>query len=312
MFQSVNERYYSFNRFLKEKFGVKIRKVSVYAGFTCPNRDGKVGYGGCIYCYTPGFTPSNSNCRKPVGVQIEEAKSRLRKRGFKGKFLAYFQAFSNTYAPVTGFSEYYDEALKDGDVVGLAIGTRPDCVPDEVLLLLQGYAKERHVWIEYGLQSACNQTLEYINRGHTYAQFEDAVKRTQNRGIYICAHIILGLPGEDENRMYETVDRLSDLGIDGIKIHHLQVVKGTSLEEKYNEGHVKLLSVEDYVPLICNILERLSPRIVIHRLMGDIRDELLIAPRWALPKTEILASINRELERRCSCQGSYFKKEEWS
>ena len=312
MSQSVNERYYSFNRFLKEKFGVKIRKVSVNAGFTCPNRDGKVGYGGCIYCYTPGFTPSNSNCRKPVGVQIEEAKSRLRKRGFKGKFLAYFQAFSNTYAPVEVLKKLYDEALKDGDVVGLAIGTRPDCVPDEVLLLLQGYAKERHVWVEYGLQSACNQTLDYINRGHTYAQFEDAVKRTQNRGIYICAHIILGLPGEDENRMYETVDRLSDLGIDGIKIHHLQVVKGTSLEEKYNEGHVKLLSVEDYVPLICNILERLSPRIVIHRLMGDIRDELLIAPRWALPKTEILASINRELERRCSCQGSYFKKEEWS
>lgn len=172
-----------------------------------------------------------------------------------------------------------------------------------MLLLLEEYAKERHLWVEYGLQSANDKTLECINRGHNYAQFEDAVKRTQNRGIYICAHIILGLPGEDEQQMYKTIDRLCDLGIDGIKMHHLQVVKGTVLEERYGRGDVKVSSVEDYVSLVCNIVERLSPGIVIHRLVGDIRDQLLVAPRWALSKAEIFSRIDKELEYRGSYQG---------
>jgi len=302
------KRYYTFNRFLEEKLGVKVRKVSVNAGFTCPNRDGKVGYGGCVYCHNPGFVPSNTDNRRSVGTQIVEGKSRLKKRGFKGKFLAYFQAYSNTYAPVDILRRLYDEALNDEDVIGLAIGTRPDCVPDDVLSLLEGYAKDHHIWIEYGLQSAHNRTLEYINRGHNYAQFEDAVKRSRNRGIYICAHIILGLPGEEKEHMYETVDRLSDLGIDGVKIHHLQVVKGTALDERFRVGEINVLSVEDYIPLVCDVVERLSLRIVIHRLIGDTRDELLVAPRWILSKAEILSRIDREMEQRDSRQGDCYDK----
>ncbi len=298
-----NKRYYTFNRFLKEKLSVKVRKVSVTAGFTCPNRDGKVGYGGCTYCHNPGFTPPGSDGRKSIRAQVEEAKLRLRDGGFRGKFLAYFQAYSNTYAPVNTLRMLYDEALYDDDVVGLAIGTRPDCVPNEVLLLLEEYAEKHHVWVEYGLQSANDKTLKYINRAHDYARFEDAVKRTQNRGIYICAHIILGLPGEDEAQMYKTVDRLSQLGIDGIKIHHLQVVKGTVLEEQYHNGEVGVFSIEDYVSLICNVIERISPRMVIHRLIGDIRDDLLVAPRWTISKGEIISCIDKELKRRDCYQG---------
>jgi len=297
------KRYYTFDQFLKERQGVKVRKVSVDAGFTCPNRDGKVGYGGCIYCYNPGFTPSSTNRRKPIRSQVEEGKDRLRGRGFKGKFLVYFQAYSNTYAHVDILKRLYDEALEDDDVIGLAIGTRPDCVPNDVILLLQEYAREYHVWVEYGLQSANDKVLGYINRAHNYAQFEDAVKRTRDRGIYICVHIILGLPGEDEEQMYETVDRLSGLGIDGIKIHHLQVVRGTVLEERYHCGEVKVFSVEDYIRLVCNVVERLSPGVTIHRLIGDIRDQLLVAPRWILSKAQIITSIDKELEKRGSFQG---------
>jgi radical SAM protein (TIGR01212 family) len=291
---------------MREKIGEKVRKVSVDAGFTCPNRDGKVGFGGCIYCYTPSFVPTSSNRQKPIRIQVEEGKSRLKTRGFKGNFMVYFQAYSNTYAPVETLKRLYDEALDCEDIIGLSIGTRPDCVSDEVLLLLEGYAKKHHVWIEYGLQSSSDKTLKRINRGHNYAQFEDALKRTQDRGIYICTHIILGLPGEDKKQMYETIKRVSDLGIDGVKIHHLQVVRNTVLERKYNDGEVKLFSIGDYVPLVCDIIERLSPEIIVHRLLGDVYDKLLLAPRWELSKAEILSLIDKEMERRDTYQGTRY------
>ena len=307
MVNVAQKRYYTFDRFLKERFGFKVRKICVDAGFTCPNRDGKTGYGGCIYCHAPGFVPYDSERGKSVAVQREEGKSRLRARGFKGKFLVYFQAYSNTYAPVSVLKDLYDEALADEDVIGLAIGTRPDCVPEEVLVLLEDYAKKYHVWIEYGIQSVHDRTLEYINRGHDYAQFEDAVERTRNRGIFICAHIILGLPGEKKDHMCETAKRLSDLGIDGVKVHHLQVVQGTDLEAKYNKDEVRVFQVEEYIPLLCDIIEVLSPGIVVHRLVGDIRNELLIAPRWTRSKAEILNLVDKELIRRGSCQGTHYR-----
>lgn len=303
-----NKRYYTFDRFLKERIGVKVRKVSVNAGFTCPNRDGKVGYGGCVFCHNPGFTPSRDHSGSSIRTQIEEETSRLRNRGFTGKFLVYFQPYSNTYASVHTLKRLCDEALEAEDVVGLSIGTRPDCVPDDVLLLLEKYARKRLLWIEYGLQSANDKTLEHINRGHNYAQFEDAVKRTRNRGIYICAHIILGLPGEDQKDMFRTVEKLSDVGVDGVKIHHLQVVKGTVLEERYCRGEAAVFSARAYVPLVCDIVERLSPKVVIHRLMGDTQDQLLVAPRWDWSKTEVLSRIDKELERRGSYQGRCYGK----
>ncbi|MDY6853692.1 MAG: TIGR01212 family radical SAM protein [Thermodesulfobacteriota bacterium] len=300
------KRYYTFNRFMREKTGDKVRKISVDGGFTCPNRDGKAGLGGCIYCHTPSFVPMSSNSQKTVSAQVGEGISRLKARGFKGKFIVYFQAYTNTYAQVKTLKQLYDEALDCEEVIGLSIGTRPDCVSNEVLLLLEGYAKNYHVWIEYGLQSSNDKTLIRINRGHNYAQFEDAVKRTQKRGMYICAHIILGLPGEDREQMHETIKRISDLGVDGVKIHHLQVVRGAVLERKYNDKEVKVLSIADYVPLVCDIIERLSPEMIVHRLIGDVYDELLVAPRWELSKTEILSLIDKEMERRGTYQGARY------
>jgi radical SAM protein (TIGR01212 family) len=301
---SDKKLYYTFNQFLKEKFGFKVRKISLNAGFTCPNRDGKVGYGGCIYCYNPGFVPSTSLSFKTICQQIQDGKSQLKKHGFKGKFLAYFQAYTNTYGPVSTLKKLYDEAIKDEEIVGLSISTRPDCVSDEVISLLEEYAKKIHIWVEYGLQSANDITLKSINRGHNFAQFVDAVKRTQNRGIYICAHIILGLPGENFTQMYETVKIISDLKLDGIKIHHLQIVKDTLLEELYLKGEVNVFSLEEYIHIVCNIIEFLSPDIVIHRFMGDIREEFLVAPKWDKKKTEIIAMIEKELKNRGSYQGS--------
>ena len=291
---------------MREKTGEKIRKISVDGGFTCPNRNGKSGFGGCTYCHTPSFVPRSSNRQKPVRIQVEEGISRLKTRGFKGKFIVYFQAYTNTYAPIEALKQLYDEALDHEDVIGLSIGTRPDCVSNGVLLLLEGYAKRYHVWIEYGLQSSSDKTLIRINRGHNYAQFEDAVKRTQKRGMYICTHIILGLPGEDQEQMCETVKRISDLGVDGVKIHHLQVVRGTVLEREYNDKEVDVFSIADYVPLVCDIIERLSPEMIVHRLIGDVYDELLVAPHWELSKAEILSLIDKEMERRGTYQGSRY------
>ncbi|MDY6862473.1 MAG: TIGR01212 family radical SAM protein [Thermodesulfobacteriota bacterium] len=295
--------YYTFNQFLREKFAFKVRKISLNAGFTCPNRDGKIGYKGCIYCYNPGFTPYTGLHFKTIDSQIQHGKAQLKKYGFKGKFLAYFQAYTNTYAPVATLKELYDEALKDDEVVGIAISTRPDCVSEDVLLLLEEYAQKTHVWIEYGLQSANDNTLKFINRGHNYAQFADAVERTQGRGIFICAHIILGLPGENIAHMYETVKKISHLKLDGIKIHHLQIVKNTLLEKMYRRKEVKVFYPEEYIHIVCNIIELLPTDIVIHRLMGDIREEFLVAPQWGEKKSEVLSMIEKELTKRGSYQG---------
>jgi len=299
------KRYFTFNQFLREQFGIKVQKISLDAGFTCPNRDGKVGYGGCIYCHNPGFVAATPHRSKKIREQIEIAMISAKKRRFKGKFLAYFQAYSNTYAPVDTLKQLYDEALEDDEIVGLSVGTRPDCVSEEVLSLLERYALRYLVWIEYGLQSAHDKTLKLINRGHDFKCFRDAVKRTRDRGIYICAHVILGLPGEDEEKMYETIRILSDLKIDGIKLHHLQVVKQTVLEDRYRNGGIRVFSRDEYISLVCNIIERLPSGMVIHRLMGDVRPGLLVAPDWKMPKTEIIARVDKELERRNTYQGIF-------
>ncbi len=313
-----DKRYYSFSQFLKERFGCKVYKLPIDAGFTCPNRDGKIGYGGCTYCYNPSFSPPtlvnpvdpltsilSPRGRGNVYAQIKYRKA-LIKRKKKVKFLAYFQPYTNTYAKKEVLKKLYDEALGDEDIIGLCIGTRPDCVPDEVLDLIESYARDYHVWIEYGLQSIHDKTLLRINRGHNFAQFEDAVKRTQNRDIFICVHIILGLPGETRKGMLETAKVLAKMKLDGIKIHHLQVIRGTPLAENFEKGKFKVFSFEGYVPLICDVLELLPPSITIQRLVGEVlQDEILIAPRWNLNKHEILSAIDQELIRRNSFQGCY-------
>ena len=297
------KRYYTFNQFLRERLGCRVYKLPVDAGFTCPNRDGRVGYGGCTYCYNPSFSPPTLRGKISISDQIQLGKKRK-----KGKFLVYFQPYTNTYADVETLKKLYDEALQDKDALGLCIGTRPDCVPDEVLSLIESYTEKYHIWVEYGLQSAHDRTLYLINRGHNFAQFEDAVYRTQNRNILICVHIILGLPGETRKDMLETVRILSYLPIDGIKVHHLQVIENTKMAEDYKKGKFNTLSFDEYLSLVVDVIELLPPNIVIQRLLGDVLDEsILVSPRWNLKKHEILFRIDKELIRRNSYQGAQFK-----
>ena len=302
-----NKPYFSFKQFLLQKFNFPVYKLCVDAGFTCPNRDGRVGYEGCTYCYNPGFSPVVTFDRGDnyALMHIQEQIQRLRlKSKRKGKFLIYFQPYTNTYGSPERLMALYDVALQNEDVVGLCIGTRPDCVGDEILSLIEEYAKNYHIWLEYGLQSIHDYTLKRINRGHSFAQFEDAIDRTKGRGIFICVHIILGLPGETRTEMIETVKTLSKMGIDGIKIHHLQVIKGTMLADEFYQGKVKVFTPEEFIPLVCDMLEYLSPKIAVQRLFGEVLDEkLLIAPCWIKPKNEIFAAIEAEFLRRGSFQG---------
>jgi len=302
-----SRRYYPFSQFLRERFDCKVYKLPIDAGFTCPNRDGKIGYGGCTYCYNPSFSPSILLQKSSISLQIKYRKALLKRKGKVNKFLVYFQSYTNTYAKVKILKRLYDEAIQDKDVIGFCIGTRPDCVPDEVLDLIESYAQDYHIWLEYGLQSIHDETLLRIRRGHNFAQFEDAVKRTQGRNIFICVHIILGLPGEAKEDILETARALARMGIDGIKLHHLQVVKKTELVRDFQRGEFKVLSSEEYIKLVCDVLELLPARITIQRLVGEVlQDKMLVAPRWNLNKHKILSAIDQEFIDRGSLQGSKF------
>jgi len=302
-----DRRYYPFSQFLRERFGCKVYKLPVDAGFTCPNRDGKIGYGGCTYCYNPSFSPSILLQKSSISLQVKHRKAFLKGKGKVNKFLVYFQSYTNTYAKVKILKRLYDEAIQDKDVIGFCIGTRPDCVPDEVLDLIESYAQDYHIWLEYGLQSIHNETLLRIRRGHNFAQFEDAVKRTQGRNIFICVHIILGLPGEAKEDILETARALARMGINGIKLHHLQVIKKTELVRDFQRGEFKVLSSKEYIKLVCDVLELLPARITIQRLVGEVlQDKMLVAPRWNLNKHRILSAIDQEFVGRGSFQGSKF------
>ncbi len=305
--QVFTKRYRPFGRFLKELFGVPVYKIPLDAGFTCPNRDGTTGRGGCMFCSNPSFGPFADRA-VPLEEQIAAAVTRLRRRRSGDiRFLAYIQSYTGTYGPLEKLQKIYDAALSHPDVVGLAIGTRPDCVPDPVLDLIQGYATRRHVWLEYGLQSIHDRTLKRLNRGHTAGQFREAVARTRQRGpdIFIAAHVILGLPGETAADAVETARALAEIGVDGVKIHHLQVIRGTALEHEWRRGRVAVLSPAEYVRWVCDFLEHLHPEMTIHRLVGEVlAGDLLAAPRWDLPKSRLLDWIDRELERRGTFQGA--------
>ena len=302
--QRPERPYLAFGGHLRARFGCKVYRVGLNAGFSCPNRDGTVGEGGCIYCRIDAFTLGQGGAGKSIREQMLEGMSRVGRRYGAGKFLAYFQAFTNTYAPLPVLRAAYDESLVSEDVVGLCIGTRPDCVADPVLSLVADYALRMEVWLEFGLQSANDATLERINRGHDFACFADAVRRARERGIMVCAHVILGLPGENRKAMMRTADALAEIGIDGVKIHHLHVVRGTPLEEMYARGEVSVFPVEEYVPLVVDFLERIPADAVIHRLMGECRGDLLIAPLWRTPKREVVRMIEEEFHRRGTRQGA--------
>ena len=299
----MNKRYTDLNSYLRSLYGCRVQKITVDAGLSCPNRDGVMSTGGCIYCNVRGSGTGAFARGLSVTEQLLQGKQALARRYKARKFLAYFQSFSNTYGPVEGLRNLYEEALAVEDIVGLSIGTRPDCVAQPVLELLQDYAQRHLIWIEYGLQSANDATLMRINRGHDARCFEDAVLATANRGIKICAHVILGLPGETREDMLRTAHTIAGLAIDGIKIHLLYVVKDTPLEALYRQNRFRCLEQQEYVDLVCDFLERIPSRVIIQRLTGDPHPTELAAPRWSLKKSDTLAKIRKTLEERDSWQG---------
>jgi len=302
-FWNNSKRYYDLKAFFVNRFGCKVYKLQIDAGFTCPNRDGTVAHGGCIYCDGRFSKLRQMGPLPSVTEQIERGKEFYRGKRGAQKFIAYFQTATNTYAPVERLRALYDEALSQDDIVGISVGTRPDCVPDEVLRLFEGYARDRHVWLEYGLQSIHGRTLELINRGHDYETFLDAVDRTAGRNINICVHIIVGLPGEKREDIMQTARALASLPIQGIKIHLLLALSGTPLGNLYKRGEVRMITKEEYVSTVCDILEVLPPEVVIQRLTADGYRDIYLAPDWGINKMAVLNAIDGELERRNSWQG---------
>ncbi len=301
----MHKRYNDFNTYLRSIFGCRVQKITIDAGLSCPNRNGTISTGGCIYCNALGSGTGAHAKGLSVTDQIIQGKRALSKRYKAKKFIAYFQSFSNTYGPFDRLKNLYEQALAIENVVGLSIGTRPDCVDEPILELLQGYADNYLVWIEYGLQSANDSTLAFINRGHDVKCFKKAVLATKNRGIKICAHVILGLPNEKKAHLLETARVISDMGIDGIKIHLLYVVRGTTLDKLYAAGEYRCLEQQQYADLVCDFLEHIPKNMVIQRLTGDPHPEELVAPMWALKKTENMALIKETLEKRDSWQGKF-------
>jgi len=301
----MSKRYNDLNTYLRSVFGCRVQKITIDAGLSCPNRDGSKAVGGCIYCNARGSGTGAWKRGVSIRDQVLEGKKALSRRYKARRFIAYFQSFSNTYAPVEKLRQLYDEALSVEDVVGLSIGTRPDCINEPILELLQDYARRYLVWIEYGLQSAHDRTLRLINRGHDVQCFMNSVRATAGRGIKICTHVILGLPGETRADMMHTARTIAAEPIDGIKLHLLYVVRGTALEDLYRQGKYRCLSRNQYVGLVCDFIERLPAGLVIQRLTGDPHPDELVAPRWSLEKTQVLAQINATLEKRNSWQGKF-------
>ncbi len=296
--------YLDLNTHLRRRFGQRVQKIALDAGFTCPNRDGRVSKGGCLYCNARGSGTGAWARGLNLTAQLRQGMARLKDRYQTDRFIAYFQSFSNTYAPVARLQALYDEGLGLSEVVGLSVGTRPDCLEEGVLELLAGYARERLLWLELGLQSAHDRTLAALNRGHDVACFSRAVERAAARGLEVVAHVILGLPGEGPKEMAATADYLASLPLQGVKIHLLYVVRGSALASLYQQGAYACLSEDDYVSLAVDFVELLPRRLVIHRLSGDPHPQELLAPSWCLDKARVLGRIREEFCRRGSSQGS--------
>lgn len=300
------KRYRDFKAYLIERYGAVVFKLPIDAGFTCPNRDGTLGRGGCIYCDGRGSRLRQAGKIPGVGEQIRSGMEYYRKRRKARLFIPYFQTFTNTFAPVTKLKPLYDEALSFPEAVGMSVGTRPDCFPDEVADLLASYTPGKDVWVEFGLQSIHQKTLQLINRCHSPAIFAKAVNKAHSVGLLVCAHVILGLPGEDREDMMETARALSSLPISGIKIHLLLVLAGTKLADMYEKGLVTSPSMEEYASWVADFLELLPPEVVIQRLTADGYRDILMAPGWAVNKMKVLEAIDKEMERRKSRQGMLY------
>lgn len=285
---------------MQARYGEHVHKVAIDAGFTCPNRDGSIGRGGCTFCNNVTFSPNGRN-PSLIGQQIEAGRQVIRRRTGAQKYIAYFQAYTNTYADTQELTRLYDEALKEPDVIGLDVGTRPDCVPDAVLDLLADYQQQGYeVWLELGLQSAHEKTLRHVNRGHGFAEYEQTTLKARRRGIQVCTHLILGLPGETTEHHVESLDRVLELGVDGLKFHPLHVVKGTQLANEWRRGEYQPLSMDDYVSDVVELINRTPRDVIFHRLTGTASANMLLAPSWCSKKWEVLNRITVALEKQAN------------
>ena len=294
----------TFGQSMLRVYGERVHKLAINARFTCPNRDGTKGRGGCTFCNNVSFSP-HARAPEAIASQIDAGRAVLARRTGARRFLAYFQAYTNTYADIGYLKSLYDEALAQPGVIGLSIGTRPDCVPPAVLDLLAEYRERGHeVWLELGLQSSFDATLERVNRGHGYAEYRDTLRAARARGIPVCTHLILGLPGEGAAHARVTLQRVLAEGVDGLKLHPLHVVKGTQLANSWRRGEYPPLSQDAYIQSVADLIELTPPDIVFHRLTGTAAPSLLLAPAWCARKWRVLNGIEDELKRRGTCQGA--------
>ena len=298
--------YNDYGTWLRQRFPYKVQKISVDAGFTCPNRDGRLGTGGCIYCNNDSFNPSYCQREKSVKQQLVEGKEFFRRKYPEMRYMAYFQAFTNTYSTLDHLKSLYEEALDVEDVVGLVIGTRPDCIDDTLLDYLTQLARQTMGTLEYGIETANDDTLRLIRRGHDFQCVRDAVERTKGRGIVIGGHVILGLPGEDAEESVRQATIMSELGLDVLKIHQMQIIRGTRLAQMYAENPFHLYSPEEYSELIVRYLEHLSDDMVVERFASQSPKEMLIAPKWGLKNYELTNLIVNKMKREGRRQGSLF------
>ena len=298
----------TFGQNLLHRYGERVHKLAINAGMTCPNRDGSKGVGGCTFCNNISFSP-NAKKEPLVSEQIEAGRMVLAKRTGAKRFIAYFQAYTNTYADVEQLSILYRQALDEPDVVGLSIGTRPDCVPDKVLDLLAEFRDQGHeIWLELGLQSIFDHTLDRVNRGHGFAEYKDAVGRARLRGLPVCTHLIVGMPGEGRKESLESLEHVIELGVDGLKLHPLHVVKGTALANEWRRGEYSPIGFYDYLGIAADMIERTPPEVLFHRITGTAGQDILLAPEWCSKKWMVLNGIERELQQRGTRQGAAYGK----
>ena len=298
-------RYLNYNTVLKSEFSERIQKISINAGFTCPNRDGSKGTGGCTYCNNQSFSPGYAKPIKSVTEQIEEGIAFFHHKYEAQKYLAYFQSYTNTYDKLENLTRIYEEALKNPKVAGIVVGTRPDCVSDELLDYFTELSKRYYVMIEYGIESTCDNTLQLINRGHDYASAEVAIRKTAGKGLRTAAHLILGLPGENREIILSHADNVSELPLTAIKLHQLQLVKGTVMARQYAENPemFNMMTAAEYIELVIDFLERLDPEIAVERFVSQTPEQLLLAPHWGLKNFEFVHKIEKRLEERDTWQG---------
>ena len=301
------KRYHNLNYFLREKFGEKVFKISLDGGFSCPNRDGTISKGGCLFCSERGSGDFAGDREFSIHAQFQDIKTMMAKKWKTGKYIAYFQAYTNTYAPIEELREKYEDAIKEEGVVALAIATRPDCLGEDVLDLLETINKKYYVWVELGLQTSSDEVAKKINRGYKLQVFEEAIESLKKRNIDFVVHSIFGLPGEKKEDMLKTVDYIAHSGAQGVKFHLLHLMKNTPLVKLYEDGELEFLSQEDYIEILCKSVEMLPEDMVIHRLTGDAPRELLIGPKWSLKKWEVLNAIDKAMVANDVYQGKNFK-----